>query len=232
MYREGNIIEVVEPSFMLSFAYKWLGDTKVHIYALPDFPGYKKNKHDDSKLVEKLAQILDSADIIVAHNGDRFDITVTNTRLVTHCLSPLSGKKTVDTLKIARGRFKFLSNRLDDLGNFLGVGRKLAHTGKKLWLACMDGDPEAWKQMKKYNAQDVVLLERVYLKLRPFALNHPNVNHITRRPTACPKCAYTHLNKRGFHYNQTSERQQYQCLSCQGWCYGPWEKIASKVHIK
>lgn len=231
MYKEGNIIEVIEPPFMMSFAYKWLGESKVHTYALPDFKGYKKDLHNDAALVAKLAQVLDSADITVAHNGDRFDMRVANTRLITHCLPPLSPKKTVDTLKIARGRFKFLSNRLDDLGNVLCVGRKRPNTGKKLWLDCGNGVPSAWEEMRKYNAQDVVLLERVYLKLRPFALNHPNINIITRAPEACPKCSSTRLQKRGFHYNKGSERQQFQCMSCLGWCYGPWSKIATQVNI-
>jgi DNA polymerase elongation subunit (family B) len=214
MFREGNIIEVVEPPFMLSVAYKWLGNSKVTCIALPDFPGYKRNLRDDCKLLEAVSKVLDSADIIVAHNGDKFDITMTNTRLVTHCLSPLQPKKTVDTLKIARGRFKFLSNRLDDLGNVLGVGRKLPHTGKKLWLACMNGDLEAWKLMRKYNIQDVLLLEKVYLKLRPFATNHPNINHFTRHPTACPKCGSTHSQRRGHIYTATTEAPKFQCMGC------------------
>jgi len=231
-YREGNIIEVVNPPFLLSAAYKWLGDPKVHCLALPDFAGYRRDRGDDKRLVEALAAVLDSADIIVAHNGDRFDITMTNTRLVTHALPPLSPKKTVDTLKIARARFKFLSNRLDDLGNVLGVGRKLPHTGKKLWLACMAGDPDAWKLMRKYNIQDVLLLEKVYLKLRPFAANHPNINYFTRQPLACPSCGSTHSQRRGATYTATKETPRLQCMSCYKWFSGKPEALATKVYTK
>lgn len=232
MYKEGNIIEVESPPFLLSFSAKWLGEPKVYTYALPDFPGYKKDKHNDEKLVKKLAEILESADIIVAHNGDRFDITMTNTRLITHSLPPLSPKKTIDTLKIARQKFKFLSNRLDDLGNVLGVGRKLSHTGKKLWFACMAGDPKAWKMMKAYNEQDVRLLERVYLKLRPFATSHPNINTLTRQIGACPKCGSTRLHKRGFTYTRTSEVQRFQCIDCLGYCSGRPEPLDVKIDIR
>lgn len=229
---ETNIIQVIEHSFLLSFAYKWLDEKKVHVRALPDIRGYKKDIHDDRKLVEELAKILEQADFIVGHNGDRFDLTVTNTRLIIHCLPPLSPVKTIDTLKIARSRFKFPSNKLDDVADVLGVGRKLAHTGKHLWLACMENtDPKAWGKMKKYNKQDVVLLERVYKRLRPFATTHPNVNVITRAPNACPACGSTALHKKGFRYNPTSERQMYRCYDCQKPCYGAWVKIASKVHI-
>jgi hypothetical protein len=48
------------------------------------------------------------------------------------------------------------------LGHFLGIGRKLNHTGKALWLGCMSGDPKSWKKMRRYNQQDVRLLEAVY----------------------------------------------------------------------
>lgn len=232
MYKEGNIVEVLETPYMLSFAYKWLGEGRVHSKALPDYPGYEEDRKNDEKLVADLATILDQADLIVAHNGDRFDLRMTNTRLITHCLPPIAPNKTIDTLKIARAKFKFLSNRLDDLGNFLNVGRKIPHIGKKLWLDCMNGDLKAWKQMRQYNAQDVVLLERVYLRLRPYASNHPNVNYFTRALDACPKCGSTILEKRGFSYNARGEAQRYFCLSCHGWSQDKYEVLDSDIRIK
>lgn len=229
MYKEGNILEVVTQSYMLSFAYKWFGEAKVSVRALPDFKGYEKDKTSDEALVKELSQVLEQAEVIVAHNGDSFDLKYTNTRLVSHCLTPISPKKTVDTLKLARGKFRFLSNRLDDLGNVLGIGRKVPHTGKKLWLDCMNGNPQAWRTMRAYNAQDVVLLERVYKRLRPFATNHPNIGFITRRPDACPKCGSTHLQARGYQYTRTSASKKYQCMSCFGWCTGVREKLGIPI---
>lgn len=228
---ETNIVEVIEQSFMLSFSYKWLGEKKIHTYALPDFKGYRSDKHNDRLLVEKLAAILSEAEIVVHHNGDRFDVPTANTRLLFHGHTPAPPFKTVDTCKEARRVLKLPSNKLDDIGEYFGVGRKLAHTGKHLWLACMNGDLKAFKEMKKYNAQDVALLEKVYLKLRPY-IRHHNVNIATGTIGACPKCSSTQLQHRGFHRTRTSESPRLQCQSCGAWSLGKSEPLAKKVHIR
>lgn len=227
-----NIIEVLKDGYMLSFAFKWLHEKKVHTYALPDFKGYKSDPTNDEKLVEKLAELVSQADIVVGHNGDRHDLRYMNARLLVHGHTPPKPYKTIDTLKIARSKFKFLSNRLDDLGNVLGVGRKLAHTGKHLWFACMNGDKKAWKLMRKYNAQDVVLLERVYLKIRAWHTTHPNVNFVDRKLGACPKCGSTNIHRNGYHYSAHGEAQRYKCKDCAGWSLGPYEKLAQKIKIR
>lgn len=221
---ETNIIEVEEHGYMLSFSAKWFNEKNIYTYGLPDFLGYKKKPSNDKWLVNELSRLINEADIIVAHNGDRFDITTTNTRLVTHGLPPLPPVKTVDTLKVARSKFKFLSNKLDDLGNFLSVGRKTPHTGKHLWFGCMKGDVDSWKQMKKYNEQDVRLLERVYIKLLPWMTNHPNRN-VYRDTNGCPKCGSNKVNKRGFAYTTTGRKQRFWCTNCGGWSVGKHESI-------
>jgi hypothetical protein len=230
-YKEGNIVKIIEPPFLLSYSAKWLGEDKVITKALCDYKGYRGGDHDDYRLVEDLAKLLDSADYYVAHNGDKHDIRMTNTRLVCNGLGPLIPRKTIDTLKIARSKFNFLNNKLDSLGSFLGVGRKLPNTGFDLWERCERGERKAWQEMKAYNAQDVLLLEKVYLKLRPFATTHPNLNLITRA-SGCPKCGSTHLQKRGFSYRLNTEAQRYQCVACGAWSEGKQEKIDSRVTVR
>lgn len=216
----------------MSYAAKWLGDSHTIVKALPDFQGYQRNKKDDRLLVQDLHKLLSQADILVAHNIDRFDMRKANARFIIHGLDPIPPVKTIDTLKIARRHFNFNSNKLDDLGNYLGVGRKLANTGKHLWLSCIAGDMASWKMMKDYNKQDTLLLEKVYLKLRPYASNHPNINLESRSPYACPKCGSLDLEKRGMRYTRTSEYQRFQCRSCFGWSSGKPEKIASQVYVR
>jgi uncharacterized protein YprB with RNaseH-like and TPR domain len=164
---------------------------------------------------------VDGADIIIGHNADKFDIRKSNTRFVFHGLKPPSPYKTIDTLKIARKVFKFDSNKLDELGRYLGLGRKIPHTGFHLWHSCMLGDPKAWKVMKKYNARDITLLEDVYYILRPWATNHPNVN---QGEVGCPKCKATNVQKRGFSYTLLRKKQRFQCGNCHGWFEGPAAK--------
>ncbi len=211
---ETDVIEFISLPFILSFAYKWLGEKKIHVRALPDFAGYKRNKECDKALLASLHTLKDEADIVVAHNGDKFDLRFANTRAAIHNLLPPEPYRSVDTLKIARKHFKFPSNKLDDLGQFLGVGRKLPHTGKDLWFRCMDGDPKAFALMRRYNATDVALLERVYLKLRPWTTTHPRLSLYTRNFDACPVCQSKQIVHKGRNYLTSGWKQRFKCNSC------------------
>lgn len=214
---EQNVIENKSDWYILSFAWKWADEDKVNTLALNDSNLYVPGSEDDSFLVKKLWSILDEADIVIAHNGDGFDIPKIKTRLIIHGYQPPSPFKTVDTLKIARNHFKFDSNKLDDLGAYLKIGRKLPHTGFHLWKGCMTGDPESWTKMKQYNAHDVELLEKVYFTLRAWYPTHPNVN---KGEQACPTCSSTNVQKRGFSYTAQRKKQRFQCLNCTRWYEG------------
>lgn len=227
---ETNIIRVDEQSFMLCFSYKWLGEKTVHNYALPDFPRYATNKHDDEQLVGKLADLLGQADFVVAYHGDRFDLPVTYTRMMLHGFSPPPPYKTIDPCKEAKRKFNLPSNKLNDVGTYFGLGKKVSHKGAELWFGCGDGDMPSWKIMRKYNNQDVVLLEAVYLKMRPW-IRHPNFNVATRTLGACPKCGSKDLIHRGYRFTRTSEAPRLQCKSCGAWSTGKNETLAKKIHI-
>src|ERR1051326_8563093 len=95
------------------------------------------------------------ADILCGHNADNFDYKKLNTTFIKYRLEPLDKKPTIDTLKALRRIAKFPSNKLDEICGVLGIGRKLPHTGKHLWTACMNGDRKAWKVMEAYNKHDV-----------------------------------------------------------------------------
>lgn len=214
-----DIVKVIRKSYLLCFSYKWAHEDKVHTVALPDFKGYKKRPYDDRKLTIELWKLMNEADVIVAHNGDAFDLRKSNERMITHGLNPPEPYKTVDTLKQARKHFKFTSNKLDELGKDLQVGRKLAHTGFELWEGCMNGDMRSWALMKRYNKQDVLLLEKVYLRFLPWIQNHPNVA-LYQDKEGCPNCGGRRV-KRGFTYTKTRKLQKLECTKCHNWSSTP-----------
>lgn len=224
---EQNVLAHEQESYMLSFAYKWLGDKTTTVRSLPDYRKYKPGDVNDKDLVQDLWNLIDQADIVIGHNVDAFDVKKANTRFIYHGMEPPQFYRTVDTLKIARKQFKFNSNKLDDLGKFLGVGRKVKHTGISLWFGCMSGDASSWDLMKRYNKQDVELLERVYLKLRTWAPRHPNLNVFFGRTEGCSKCSGTNVTKRGFAYTDVSRAQRYQCKDCRSYSTGKWERAAT-----
>ena len=223
LWKEGNIVAIKEEWYMLCFAAKWL-DGKMMTYALPDFKGYKPGSRDDKELVKQLWRLFDEADILIAHNGDKFDIKKANARFAYYNLPPPSPYRTIDTLKIARRYSNFTSNRLNDLGEHLGYGSKLVHTGFNLWKECMSGDPKAWKHMIEYNKRDVVLLEKIYLHFLPWMQNHPNVALMAEQPNNCPKCISDNITKRGFTVRKGGKYQRYQCQKCGGFFQGEFIK--------
>lgn len=225
---ETPIIDVKTPWYMLSFAYKWQGEDKIHVHALPDYPLFKKDKENDKHLIEDLHDVFDQADVLIAHNGDRFDIRKANARFITQGLRPPAPYKTIDTLKAARRFFQFESNKLNDLGQYLGVGRKLPHTGFDLWSRCMRGERKAWQTMREYNARDIVLLERVYEKLKPYMSNHPDLTIYADAP-GCPTCRSTHVHRRGFAVSRKRRYRRYHCGNCGSWFQGALIKPGEKV---
>lgn len=219
-----NIIEFIREKQIISFAWKWLGEKEVKCLSLPMFKGYKKDPNNNKELVTELHKLISRASIVIAHNVDNFDDKMSNTDFIRHGFTPPPPHKTVDTLKVARKKFAFNSNKLDDLGSLLGLGRKLQTGGFSLWKGCLEGDPDSWDLMMKYNKQDVVLLEKVYLKLRPWIENHPNV-HAFDAGDGCPNCGEGTLKKEGFNITKMGKRHQLSCNKCGAWPPGKLAKV-------
>jgi hypothetical protein len=211
---EQNALGFVKNWELLSFAYKWLGQSKVTCVT--------KTGNNDLSLVKALAALFAEADILVAHNGDQFDFRKVKARMVYHKLKPTKIPSSVDTCKIAKTYFNFSGNGLNDLGEYLRLGRKVKHEGFDLWLGCMQDNKAAWAKMIRYNKQDVVLLEKVYKRFLPWITNHPNVKRILdpydRALAVCPTCRSRRVQRRGFQASASVLcRQQWQCQSCARW---------------
>lgn len=205
---------IVEGGYMLSCSMKWLGNDEVFYY--------ENRTTDDRELVDIVIDYLDKADYVIAHNGESFDIPYIKYRAVVHGIKPPSPFKIIDTLRIARKEFLFSRNTLANLAKELGVSEKEEHAefaGFKLWAECLKDNPKAWKVMRHYNIQDVITLEQVYLQLRPWAKEHPNVT-VEQEDTSgfrCPKCGSIHIQLRGYSFTNSSKYHKYVCKDCGGW---------------
>lgn len=207
---ETNVIKRIKTFTILSVAYKWLGGcTKV--LAVDD--------QSELSLLKKLHKLLDEAEIVIAHNGDSFDIRKINARFIIHKLPPPSPYKTVDTKKIAKKVAYFDSNSLNNLGIDMGEGEKVKHRGFDMWEGCMAGLRKDWRDMRRYNKQDVDLLERIYLRLRPWATTHPRVSNEN-----CPKCGSKNQHSRGERCIGKLRYNRLQCQDCGGWSKGSLSK--------
>lgn len=211
---EQTVIRFKRETCLATFAAKWLGEPAVIVRGLPDYKGYKPGSYDDKKLAAELWMLFDQADIIVAHNGDSFDIKVCQARFIFHKMHPPRPVKTVDTKKATKKVARFNSNKLDDLCSLLENEQKIK-TDFDLWLGCINGDPASWALMLKYNKKDILLLEKLYLRLRPWISNHPNFTVLNRK--ICPKCNSSNVTFRGFLVTSTRRYRRFQCQDCGGW---------------
>lgn len=226
---EQNTPKLLEEWYFLCFGYKWYGQKSVTVERLKD------GKKSERELIVKLWNLFDKADIIVAHNGKSFDIKKANAKFIEYGLKPPSPYQIVDTKVEAKKYARFTSNKLDDLGELLKIGRKVKHEGIEMWHGCMNGEEKWWKLMLKYNKQDVVLLEKLYEILIPWMTQ--------RKVTAskkkfCPYCGSLNTQKRGSGPYKGSMYHRHQCLSCvdhpvqftkagkgRSWFYGDKEKV-------
>ena len=167
-------------------------------------------------MLENIHKLLEEADMVVTYNGNRFDIPVLNKEFLIYGMNPPAPYKSVDLYQTVKRQFRFTSNKLDYLAQQLGLGKKI-DTNFSLWVECMDRNAEAWKKMEEYNINDVVLLEKVYNKLKPWIKHHANHNLYNDAGLVCPNCGGNHYQRRGYSYTSTCKYQRYQCNGCGTW---------------
>lgn len=199
---------------LLSFAYKWLGEKKVTVIS-------RRTISLEKQLLKVLADLIQEADITVAHNGDEFDRKIIKTRMLYYGMDPVKVNCSVDTYKVARSYFNFNSNKLNDLCQYLDLGAKITHSGISLWDGCLKGDKKSWLLMEQYNKQDVVLVEKLYLLMQPWIENHPNIAKLMgkKQTYICPSCLSISVKKKGTRATVARIQQRLQCTDCRkNWC--------------
>lgn len=201
----------------MCFSYRWYGEKKTYNHRVQIIKG--KYNVSEKDVVERLWELFDEADIVVAHNAYKFDNKVATAAFLRHSMAPPSPYKTVDTLRVARSIARFNSNSLDSLGEVLGLGRKATIKHSELWHDCLQGDERAWKKMVKYNNQDVDLLYAIYERLLPYIKNHPNLGVILQKRDICAKCGSSDLQARGREGRVSGTVQRWSCNNCGGNTY-------------
>lgn len=217
-----SINQLMESSYVLCYAAKWLGEKEMF------FDSVHKSK--PKKMLKGIHGLLNDADAVIHYNGTKFDMPTLNKEFLLHSFNPPSPYRQIDLLRTVRSNFRFPSNKLDYVAQRLGLGKKQAHEGHELWVKCMNGDKDAWKRMEKYNIQDVVLLENLYNSLLPWIKSHPNQN-LFKDGHVCPTCGSESLQKRGTNISITGTYQRYQCKGCGSWSQGT-KAIKPSVEIK
>lgn len=205
--------QVIEPGGMICFAAKWVDN--------PDVMFYSEWTHSRSEMLKAAHELISNADAVVTYNGDKFDLPKLKGEFLLDGLPPPPPTTSIDVIKHIR-KMGFLLNRLAFIGPLLRVGGKVKHEGFELWAKVMDGDSAARIKMEKYNRQDVVLLEKLYKKIKPYITNHP---HLGEHKRECGSCGSDNVHSRGYRRTKSFKIQKLQCQACGSWQDGKKEGI-------
>lgn len=197
---------------LCTWAAKWLFEEE--IIADKITPDEIKNE-DDSRVLKTLCNLIEQADIIVAHNGIKFDIRIVNARRLKHGLPPMLPFEQIDTYLSAKKAFNLPRYTLKYIAKFLDVEQKQETSGMPMWNKCLNGDEEALQDMLEYNIQDIRVQEEVYLKLRPYIKPHPNLGlYVRDNVFSCHACLSTEIEWKGKYNTYVNSYDTYQCKDC------------------
>lgn len=213
-----NIEQVVTDSHLICWTAKWLFEPEM----LGDCLTSEEAKtNDDLRICKSIWQLMEEADVIIAHNAKRFDVALLNGRFFVHGMPPPSPFEIIDTLEVARKKFKLTSNKLDFINRIKGITTKL-DTKFILWVNCFNGEQDALDEMFAYCKNDTAALEETYMELRPWVNGHPNMAfYVDSDKPICPTCGGDELVEIAKPYRTgLNEYMSYRCGKCGSLSHG------------
>lgn len=213
---------ILQERSIICICYKWAHEKKVH--------SLKWDKGDDKQILIDFMEIMNSADEIIGHNSDKFDVRWVKTRALIHGIDHFPSYQTVDTIKLAKTNYLFNSNKLDYIGQVLGVGKKMDVGGFGTWKSIfIDHDIKALDKMVKYCKIDVIRLQQIYDKMNPFTKHKTHVGIASDRDScSCPNCASENTTAQKNRITAKGVRnKQMKCHDC-----GKYFDILESVYLK
>lgn len=201
--------QIIEDGGTICVGMKWLGKRPVEV--LSDW------EHGHDAMIECVHRRISEADAVASYNGNKFDLPKLMGDFLLAGLPPPPPITSIDVFLTAR-KMGLISSKLAYVAPHLGLGGKLKHEGLAMWLAVMDGRPKAQRKMARYCAQDVRLLEDLYLRIRPYIANHPHMGK--GKAKACGACGSERMQHRGDRRTKASIIERVQCQDCGSWDSG------------
>lgn len=196
--------QVIEPSRVLCFAAKWLGEP---VEFRSEF------HHGREAMLASAWDMLNEADIVVGYNHVRFDLLHLNREFLVAGYGPPSPFQNVDLYQVNRRRFKFASNKLGYVTERLGLDTKLETGGQSLWTRVLANDPDAWELFREYNETDVVITEALFDRMRAW-LQLPHIGLWSGELSNCYACDSANLEPAGTVVSKTHAWPKVVCDDC------------------
>lgn len=216
--------QLLEPSTIISIGAKWYGRSNVYYADVPFDAGKEVHPKHRKQMLQMIHGLWSASEGIITFNGDKFDLPKLRGEFLRAGIAPPAPVASIDVRKTT-SRMGFTSGRLAHVGPLLGCGEKVDTGGFKLWAEYLAGSAAARAEMKRYNRQDVELLEAVYTKVRPYITTHP---YIGDKAEQCPVCDSSNVQQRGTRRTRTFLVTRIHCQECGAWSSGPRTKIGGK----
>lgn len=221
-----NSIKYFDPRWItrekqiICISYKWQYEDMIHTL---DW------RNGEKQMLKDFIKIMGEAHEVVAHNCDNFDIKFLRTRCLSNGVLMFPNYRSLDTLKKTRSFFLNASNKLGYLGEWLGIGGKQEHDGKKLWDDVLAGDVKRLEEMIRYCERDVVMLEDYYFIISPFITHNNNFAVLTGGDRwDCPECASSDVKMyRTYSTPMGVIRREMKCNNCK-----KQYKISNKTYMR
>jgi hypothetical protein len=211
---------IIDPGGTASWAAAWAGSDEVEYSSI--------HLTTQRRMLREIWKLLDEADEVVGWNSNSFDLKFLNGEFALMGWGPPSPYKKIDLMRTVKNNMRFISNKLTFIGEQFGAGMKTEHQGFPLWVACMDGNEEAWALFEQYNIQDVALTEDMYNRLRPWISTGANRSAVLGEHV-CPNCGSDKLHSRGTESTKALTYRRWRCVDCGSWSRS---KVATKVDRK
>jgi len=193
-----SIGAIIEDWYVICWSAKWLGtdtiiNSSVHTEGRM---GYERTRDNEASVILKLWKLVDEADILIAYNGKKFDRKKMNAKFLEYGLPEPTPYKVIDPMLIVKGNFALTSNKMDFVTKYIDSNDegKLS-TNLQLWIDAMNDDTIALDRMQEYCDEDINVLERVYMAVRHWDKNAPNLAlHYDDATPRCNGCGSTDLS--------------------------------------
>ena len=210
---------------VMAWSARWLDESKIR---------WSSDHHDGhADMVGGLYELLQSANVVMGFNHERFDNPSMATEFDELDLPRLAPVPQIDLLKVCRSNFKLPHYKLGYLASRFGLTDKVSNDGWKLWRACITdpetgypylgpipqggGCPKSWGAMKRYGRQDTGTTTELYWYLRRggWIKKHPHAGLLGGDPNGCPACGSKSRTAIADHLSTTARYPAFRCDDCQ-----------------
>lgn len=212
-----NHTQILKRPQVMCISWAWNDEPVRHsTFDLKKYNLLSKDDDADYELLRKFSQEYSKADLIVGQNSEWFDVPWLRSRIIRHRLPPLPDILHDDTYKQTQKSVRYISHKLEDVGDFLGYGKKADHgNGMDWWIQIAYGNKKILKEMVRYCDEDVEKLRKIYKHQLPYVKSKLNMAAF-QEDICCtsPTCGSKDIIKDGYRRTLVGKFQRYRCNTC------------------